>query len=348
MLDSKSEAYAMAGVDITAGYESVKRIMPHIDSTRRQGTLGGFGGFGGLFEPHLSEMKRPIAVSGTDGVGTKLKIAFLMDKHDTIGIDCVAMCVNDIVCSGAEPVFFLDYIAIGKNIPERVESIVAGVAYGCRDAGCALIGGETAEHPGIMPDNEYDIAGFSVGFVDYDQIIDGSEITPGDVLIGLASSGLHSNGFSLVRKVFADNLHDLGAYVPDLGCALGEELLRPTRIYVKPLLRLIKKFGKGIKGICHITGGGHFENIPRMLPKGVRARVEASMFPKAPIFDMISQKGAISTHDMYNTFNMGIGFVIAVSESQADSITSFFHEQGETPSYIGYCVKNDKGVDIVW
>jgi phosphoribosylformylglycinamidine cyclo-ligase len=347
MLDSKPGAYAMAGVDVTAGYESVKRITPHIKSTYRQGVLGGFGGFGGLFEPDIAGMKRPVAVSATDGVGTKLKIAFLMDKHDTIGIDCVAMCVNDIVCTGAEPCFFLDYIAMGKNIPERTERIVAGVAEGCRNAGCALIGGETAEHPGMMPENEYDIAGFSVGFVDYGLVIDGSAIQPGDVLIGLASSGLHSNGFSLVRKVFADELRNLGAYAPDLGCTLGEELLRPTKIYVKPILHSVRQFGKKIKGICHITGGGHYENIPRMLPMGVSVHIETSKLPKAPIFDIISQKGLIPARDMYNTFNMGVGVIIAVSECRADSVLSFFQEQGEAPAFIGYCTKSDTSSNLV-
>jgi len=348
MQNSKSDSYAKAGVDVTAGYESVKRITPHIKSTHRPGVLGEFGGFGGLFEPDISGMKRPVAVSGTDGVGTKLKIAFLMDKHDTIGIDCVAMCVNDIVCSGAEPLFFLDYLAVGKNIPERTERIVAGVAEGCRQAGCALVGGETAEHPGMMPVDEYDIAGFSVGFVDYDQIIDGSAIKPGDAIIGLASSGLHSNGFSLVRKVLADDLKDLSIHIPDLGCTLGEELLRPTKIYVKPLLQAIKQFGKDIKGISHITGGGHYENIPRMLPGGVSARIEASKFPKTPIFDIIAHKGSVPLRDMYNTYNMGIGLVVAVSGDKADQVMSVLKEQGETPINIGYCIKNDMGVDIVW
>jgi len=348
MPDSKSDSYAKAGVDITAGYESIKRIDPHLKSTFRSGAIGGIGGFGGLFEPDLASMKRPIAVSGADGVGTKLKIAFLMDKHDTIGIDCVAMCVNDIVCTGAEPLFFLDYLAMGKNVPERVELIVSGVAEGCRRAGCALIGGETAEHPGLMPEDEYDIAGFSVGFVDYDRIIDGASITPGDVIIGLKSSGLHSNGFSLVRKVFADELNSLGAYAPDLGCTLGEELLRPTNIYVKPLLQAIAQCGDAIKGICHITGGGHYENIPRMLHEGICARIEVSKFPKAPIFDIIAKKGSIPARDMFNTFNMGIGLVLAVAEDKADSVTTFFRRQGEAPVHIGYCVNNDMGVDIVW
>ena len=348
MLDSKSDSYAKAGVDVTAGYESVERIKPLIKSTFRPGVLGGFGGFGGLFEPGLGGMKRPVAVSGTDGVGTKLKIAMLMNKHDTIGIDCVAMCVNDIVCAGAEPMFFLDYLAMGKNVPERTEQIVMGVADGCRQAGCALIGGETAEHPGIMPEDEYDIAGFSVGFVDFDDIIDGGAMKAGDILIGLASSGLHSNGFSLVRRVFADDLKHLDAYVPDLACTLGEELLRPTRIFVKPVLNVIKKFGKEIKGISHITGGGHYENVPRMLPENLRARVDTSMFPIKPIFDILAKKGDIPVRDMYNTFNMGVGLVIAVSEDKADSITAALRELGEAPVHIGSCKNGEKGVDLIW
>ena len=340
--------YAQAGVDVTAGYESVRLITPHINSTHRAGMLGGIGGFGGFFEPDLSGMKRPVAVSGTDGVGTKLKIAFLMDKHDTVGIDCVAMCVNDIVCSGAEPQFFLDYLAMGKNIPARTERIIAGVAEGCRQAGCALVGGETAEHPGMMPEDEYDIAGFSVGFVDYDDIIDGGSIKPGDAIIGLASSGLHSNGYSLVRKVLSGELDSLGAYIPDFGCTLGEELLRPTRIYVKPLLGIIRQFGKGVKGIGNITGGGHNENIPRILPEGVRARIETSSFPAKPVFDYLAGKGSIPKSDMYNVFNMGIGIVIAVAGDMADRVSSFLKELGETPVYIGHIISGEKGVDLLW
>ena len=343
-----SDNYLKAGVDVNAGYESVTRITPHIRSTHRSGVIGGFGGFGGLFEPDLSRMKRPVAVSGTDGVGTKLKIAFLMDKHDTIGIDCVAMCVNDIVCSGAEPLFFLDYLAMGKNDPVRTERIVAGVAEGCRLAGCALVGGETAEHPGMMPLDEYDIAGFVVGFVDYDEIIDGSSVLPGDVLIGLKSSGLHSNGFSLVRKVLSAELNDLTTYIPDFGCTLGEELLRPTRIYVKPLLSVIRQYGKDIKGICHITGGAFYENIPRMLPEGTRARIEAVRIPAAPVFDMIAGKGGIPPREMFNTFNMGIGLVLTVGANNADRITDELLALGESPVHIGCCVKGEKGVDIIW
>jgi len=348
MHNSQSDSYAKAGVDVTAGYESIDRIKPHIESTYRPGVLGGFGGFGGFFEPDLSGMKRPVAVSGTDGVGTKLKIAFIVDKHDTVGIDCVAMCVNDVICSGAQPLFFLDYLAMGKNKPERTERIVAGVAEGCRQAGCALIGGETAEHPGLMPEDEYDIAGFTVGFVDHDDIIDGKSIVSGDIIIGLCSSGLHSNGFSLVRKVFADELGSLHAYMPDLGCTLGEELLRPTKIYVKPLLQAIRQFGKSIKGISNITGGGFYENIPRILPVGVRARIEVSKIPKIPIFDMIEKKGSIPVHDMYNTFNMGLGLAITVGENDADAVMSVLRAHGEAPVHIGHIAVGERGVDLAW
>ena len=351
MHDSKSDSYAKAGVDITEGYESVRRITPHVKSTYRPGVLGDFGGFGGMFEPNLSAMKRPVAVSGTDGVGTKLKIAMLFDKHDTIGIDCVAMCANDIVCTGAEQLFFLDYLAMGKNKPERTERIVAGVADGCRQAGCALIGGETAEHPGMMPEDEYDIAGFCVGFVDYCDIIDGRTIEHGDAIIGLASSGLHSNGYSLVRSVFAGELSEkngLSNYMPELGCTLGEELLRPTRIYVKPLLDTIKTTGNKIKGICNITGGGHYENIPRMLPEDVCARIDTQKFPSKPIFDIIARKGGITPRDMYNTFNMGIALVMVVGEKDADSVICALREHGEMPVHIGQCVQKEKGVDLLW
>jgi len=348
MQNSKSDSYAKAGVDLTGGYEAIRRITPHVKSTYRPGVLGDIGGFGGLFEPALAGMNRPVAVSSTDGVGTKLKIAFLLNKHDTIGIDCVAMCVNDIICTGAEPVFFLDYIAMEKTDPELTEQIIVGVAEGCRQAGCALIGGETAVHSGMLPKNEYDIAGFSVGFVDHDNIIDGSGITPGDVIIGLAPSGLHSNGFSLVRKVFASQLKSLDVYAPELGCTLGEELLRPTRIYVRAILGVIKMFGNSIKGISNITGGGFYENVPRMLPEGVRAQIEFSKVTQKPIFSILAKKGAIPMRDMFNTFNMGIGLVMAVSEDKANPIVTALRELGEAPTYIGECVKSDKGVDIIW
>jgi len=347
MQSSKSDSYAKAGVDITAGYESVEMIKPHIKSTFRSGVLGGFGGFGGLFEPQLSGMKRPIAVSGTDGVGTKLKIAFLMDKHDTVGVDCVAMCVNDIVCTGAEPQFFLDYLAVGKNVPGRVERIVAGIADGCRQAGCALVGGETAEHPDMMPEDEYDLAGFSVGFVDYDDMIDGKSVQSGDAIIGLVSSGLHSNGFSLVRRVFADDLKNLSIYMPDLGCTLGEELLRPTKVYVQPLLYVIRRFGKDIKGISNITGGGLFENVPRMLPEDVRAVIGAANLPKMPVFDILARKGGIPARDMYNTFNMGAGVVLAVGADKADAVMAALSGQGESPILLGHCVSGERGLDLV-
>lgn len=345
---SKSDSYAKAGVDVTAGYDAVERMKPHIKSTYRPGVLGAFGGFSGFFEPNLANIKRPVFVSGTDGVGTKLKIAFLLDKHDTVGIDCVAMCVNDIICCGAEPLFFLDYIATGKNIPTRMEYIVAGMADGCRQAGCALIGGETAEHPDMMPEDEYDIAGFSVGVVDYDGIINGSKIVNGDVMIGLPSSGLHSNGFSLVRKIFHAELNCLDVYSSELGCTLGEELLRPTKIYVKALLDVIKLFGGEIKGICNITGGGFYENVPRMLPEGIRANIDATKFPQKPIFGILAKKGGIPMRDMYNTFNMGIGIAMTVSANKADAIMSALRGQGEDPVYIGNCENGEKGVNLTW
>ena len=348
MNDSKSDSYSKAGVDIKAGYDAVKRMQAHIESSYRSGVIGKIGGFGGLFEPDLSGFERPVFVSGTDGVGTKLKIAFMMDKHDTIGIDCVAMCVNDIVCSGAEPLFFLDYIAAGKIYPERIEHIVAGIADGCRQAGCALIGGETAEHPGMMPVDEYDVAGFCVGVVDHNKIIDGSSIEEGDSIVGLASSGLHSNGFSLVRCIFKDELENLSTYDQNLGCTLGEELLRPTRIYVKALMSVIKKYGRDIKGISNITGGGFYENIPRMLPNGVRASIDATKLPQRAIFQMIAEKGKIPTRDMYNTFNMGIGIALVVSKYKADSVMATLRELEEEPVNIGTCVKGEQGVDIMW
>lgn len=339
-------SYKNAGVDLDAGYESVKRIKPLIDSTWRPGVVGSIGGFGGLFEPDLRCMKRPVTVSGTDGVGTKLRIAQIMDKHDTIGIDCVAMCVNDVVCSGAEPMFFLDYLAMGKNIPQRTESIISGVAEGCRLAGCALIGGETAEHPGVMDDDDYDIAGFAVGLVDYVDIIDGSAIVSGDDIIGLKSSGFHSNGYSLIRKVFKNELDNLGAHVQDLGCTLGEELLRPTRIYVKSLISTIRHFAGVIKGISHITGGGYFENIPRMLPEGILARIETARFPEMPIFGYLASKGGIPESDMFGTFNMGCGIVMVVSADKTGDVMSFLSEIGETPIHLGHCINGEKGVEL--
>lgn len=343
-----SKSYAEAGVDVEAGYESVNRIKPLVESTFDSGVLGSLGGFGGLYEPDFSGMARPVTVSGTDGVGTKLKIAFLMDKHDTVGIDCVAMCVNDIVCSGAKPMFFLDYLAMGKNIPERTEAIVSGVAAGCKQAGCSLIGGETAEMPGFYPEDEYDLAGFSVGLVDYNKIIDGKTINPGDKLIGIASSGLHSNGFSLVRKVFDITSESLGEYIPRLRCTLGEELLRPTKIYVGSILRVLKTMGDSIKGICNITGGGLYENVPRMLPDGIRASIRAQEVPTQEIFHLIMEKGKIPEDDMYNTFNMGVGMVLAVAREHVGDVVEAMTRAGERPYIIGCCTEGKKGVDLKW
>ncbi len=357
MHKSQSESYAAAGVDVTAGYESVERIKPLVQSTYRPGVLGGLGGFGGLFEPNFEGMKRPVFVSGTDGVGTKLKIAFMMNKHHTVGIDCVAMCVNDIICSGAEPLFFLDYLAMGKNLPERTEKIVQGIAEGCKQAGCALIGGETAEMPGFYPEDEYDMAGFAVGVVDHDKIIDGSTIKAGDRLIGLASSGLHSNGFSLIRKVLDLNPETLNEYVPELSGTLGEALLKPTRIYVRQVLHLIKTLKMDIKGICHITGGGLYENVPRMLPEGITAVIRPHDFPESPVFAYLSSKSDIPIRDMYNTFNMGIGLVMAVDSNDAGNIINALIQIGEHPYVIGSCKKSvaadgsdtcNKGVEFNW
>ena len=348
MENSRSESYAAAGVDVTAGYETIERIKPLVKSTFREGVIGGLGGFGGLFAPNLEGMKQPVFVSGTDGVGTKLKVAFMMNKHDTVGIDCVAMCVNDIICCGAEPLFFLDYLAMGKNIPERTENIVKGIAEGCRQAGCALIGGETAEMPGFYSEDEYDMAGFAVGVVDRDKIIDGSTIVPGDRLIGLASSGLHSNGFSLVRQVLELTPETLGAKVPEFFGTLGDEILKPTRIYVRPVLHLIKKLKLNIKGICHITGGGLYENVPRMLPDGVTAVIRPHDFPESRIFTHIFSKNVIPVRDMYNTFNMGIGLVMAVDSKDAGEVINALIQMGEHPYVIGSCTKGDKGVELSW
>ncbi len=345
MNNSFSEHYKEAGVDITAGYEAVKLMKPYVERTRIPGVLGGVGGFGGLFAPDLSGMNRPVFVSGTDGVGTKLKIAFLMDKHDTVGIDCVAMCVNDVVCAGAKPLFFLDYIAVGKNYPERVAALVKGVSEGCVQAGCALVGGETAEMPGFYPVDEYDIAGFSVGVVDYEKIIDGKSLAAGDVLIGLPSSGVHSNGFSLVRKALGVSKERVEQYVSELGKTLGEELLTPTRIYVKPMLEAIA--AGGIHGVSHVTGGGFYENIPRMLPDGVRARVERAAIPVLPIFDMIAKEGGVDDRDMLNTFNMGIGMVAAVASDRADAVLAALKAAGEDARVIGECVSGESGIDIL-
>lgn len=343
---SKSDSYAAAGVDVTAGYEAVNRIKPLVESTNVPGVIGGLGGFGGMFEPQIAGMKRPITVSGTDGVGTKLKIAFLMDKHDTVGIDCVAMCVNDIICAGASPMFFLDYIACGKNQPQRIEDIVSGIAEGCRQAGCALIGGETAEMPGFYPEDEYDLAGFSVGLVDYDKVIDSSNMQEGDVLIGLASSGVHSNGYSLVRKVLNIN-ETYNQYNNDLGCTLGEELLKPTRIYVRAVKRLLNE-GVEIHGISHITGGGFFENVPRMMKEGLTANIKTNSFPRPVIFDILQKAGDIPTREMYNTFNMGIGMVIAVPSNSAGEAMSALVKAGERAYVIGNVTSGETGVEVAF
>lgn len=344
MNESRSEAYAAAGVDVTAGYEGVERIKKHVASTRIPGVLGDLGGFGGMFAPDLTGMDEPVLVSGTDGVGTKLKLAFLMDKHDTVGIDCVAMCVNDIACAGAKPLFFLDYLALGKNSPALVEAIVSGVAEGCRQAGCALIGGETAEMPGFYPVGEYDIAGFSVGLVDKRKVIDGSQIQEGDAIIGLPSSGVHSNGFSLVRKVLLSDPAAIKTRYDDLSAPLGEELLKPTTIYVNAVKTLQKSVK--IKGISHITGGGFYENIPRMLPEGLRARIDRNAFPSLPIFEIIQKAGEIPTRDMYNTFNMGLGLVLVVDSTDVGTAIRVLKEADERPYLIGSCVKGSRGVDL--
>ena len=313
---SFSESYRKAGVDITAGYEGVKLMSAHVKRTVIPGVVSDIGGFGGLFAPDLGGMQEPVLVSGTDGVGTKLRIAQLLDKHDTVGIDCVAMCVNDIICCGAKPLFFLDYIAIGKNIPEKVADIVAGVAEGCVQAGCALIGGETAEHPGMMGAEDYDLAGFSVGIVDKPKIIDQNTMRPGDVVLALPSSGIHSNGYSLVRKVFNVEHANLNLHCEDLGQTLGEALLTPTRIYVKPVLRCMEE--ATVKGVSHITGGGFFENIPRCLPEGLAAKIDKAAIKTPPIFAMLQSMGSIPERDMFNTFNMGVGMTVIVSPDDAD------------------------------
>ncbi|MCC8014851.1 MAG: phosphoribosylformylglycinamidine cyclo-ligase [Eubacterium sp.] len=337
--------YKQAGVDVTAGYKSVELIKSSVKATLRPEVIGGLGGFGGLFDiSGAKNLKKPVLVSGTDGVGTKIKIAFLTDKHSTVGIDCVAMCVNDVICSGAEPLFFLDYIACGKNYPEKIAEIVSGVAEGCRLAGCALIGGETAEHPGLMPDDEYDLAGFTVGILDADKAIDGKNIKPGDVLIGIASSGIHSNGYSLVRKIFNPSEENINTYYDELGGTLGEVLLTPTKIYVKSVLDLISKVE--VKGISHITGGGFIENVPRMLPEGIKAVIEEGSYPIPPIFSLIEKKGEVERMSMYNTFNMGIGMVICVSAENADKAMEILKENGEEVYKIGYTAEGS-GTDII-
>lgn len=341
MLDYKS-----AGVDIEAGYRSVELMKKHVKETMRPEVLGGIGGFSGAFSMNgFKNMENPTLVSGTDGVGTKLKLAFLMDRHDTVGIDCVAMCVNDIACAGGEPLFFLDYIACGKNEPEKIADIVKGVADGCKQAGAALIGGETAEMPGFYPEDEYDLAGFAVGIVDQKDMIDGSTVREGDVLVGMASSGVHSNGFSLVRRVFTMTREALDRSYDELGCTLGEALLRPTKIYVKAL-RSVKEAGVRIKACSHITGGGFYENIPRMLPDGMQAVIEKNSYPILPIFGMLMREGGIAEQMMYNTYNMGIGMVMALDPADVDRAMEAVRAAGETPYVIGRIEAGEKGVKL--
>ena len=340
MKDSFSESYKQAGVDVTAGYESVELMKDSVKRTHTPEVLGGIGGFGGLLAPNLTGMKEPVLVSGTDGVGTKIKLAFLLDKHDTVGIDCVAMCVNDVICCGARPMLFLDYIATGKNFPEKIAAIVSGVAEGCVQAGCALIGGETAEHPGLMPEDEYDLAGFTVGVVDKEKILDVTTQKPGDVLIALASSGVHSNGFSLVRKVLDVEHADLTAPVEELGDkGLGEVLLTPTKIYVKPILKLLEEVK--VKGIAHITGGGFYENIPRAIAPGLSAKIDRKDVRVLPIFDYIAKKGNIPVRDMFNTFNMGVGMTVCVAPEDADKTIDLLTQAGETAYRLGELVEGD-------
>lgn len=344
MNNSFSESYKKAGVDVTAGYKAVELMKTHIARTMTPGALSGIGGFGGLFELDLTGIEKPVLVSGTDGVGTKIKIAFIMDKHDTVGIDCVAMCVNDIICCGAKPQFFLDYIACGKNVPEKIAQIVSGVAEGCVQAGCALIGGETAEHPGLMPEDEYDLAGFSVGVVDKNKIFRPETQKAGDVLIAIKSSGVHSNGFSLVRKVFDVNEANLNMHFDDLGATLGEALLTPTRIYVKAIMSLMESVT--VKSVSHITGGGFYENIPRALPKTLAAKIERNAVQVLPIFDLIARSGSIPERDMFNTFNMGVGMVVSVDKNDADKALAAIKAAGEDAYILGELVESDEGVII--
>ena len=341
---SHSEAYAAAGVDIEAGYQGVKMMNRYVQRTLTADVISDLGGFGGLFSLDLHGLEKPVLVSGTDGVGTKQRIAQLMDRHNTVGIDCVAMCVNDIICCGAKPLFFLDYIAIGKNIPEKVVSLVSGVSEGCVRAGCALIGGETAEHPGTMKPDDYDLAGFAVGVVDRDKILDKNKMQPGDVVIALPSSGLHSNGYSLVRKVFDVENADLGQYYGELGCALGEELLRPTKIYVRPVLAAIE--AADIRGISHITGGGFYENIPRCIPDGLCAKIEKKTLRIPPIFPLLSRMGGISERDMFNTFNMGTGMVLVAAKNSADKALAALHSLGQEAGVIGEIVLGEEKVEL--
>ena len=338
--------YKNAGVDIEAGYKSVELIKKYVGETMRPEVIGGLGGFSGAFSlKAIKDMEDPVLLSGTDGVGTKIKLAFVLDKHDTIGIDAVAMCVNDVACAGGEPLFFLDYIACGKNIPEKIAAIVKGVAEGCKQSDCALIGGETAEHPDLMPVDEYDVAGFTVGVVDRKDMIDGSAIKAGDTLIGVASSGVHSNGFSLVRKVFDMSKESLETYYDELGTTLGEALLAPTRIYVK-MMKSIKNAGVKVKGCSHITGGGFYENIPRMLPDGVKAVVKKDSYEIPAIFKLMQKKGNLDEHMMYNTFNMGLGMVLAVDPSDVDKTMEAIKASGETPYIVGSVEVGEKGAEV--
>ena len=346
-MKSFSESYKAAGVDITAGYTAVELMKKHIKRTLTDGALSDIGGFGGLFELDLTGIKRPVLVSGTDGVGTKLKIAFLMDKHDTVGIDCVAMCVNDVIACGAKPLFFLDYIAVGKNVPTRVEQLVAGVAEGCVQADCSLVGGETAEHPGMMPEDEYDLAGFTVGVVDKEKILNNETMKPGDVIIALPSTGVHSNGFSLVRKIFdIDGDPSVLKTAPaELGGkTLGEALLAPTKIYVKPVLKVLEEVD--VKGISHITGGGFYENIPRSLKKGCCARIKKEDVRTPALFHLMQKTGSISEHDMFNTFNMGVGMVLTVPAEQADKALEILHANGEPEAYRLGVIAEGEGVEL--
>lgn len=344
MEKSFSESYKAAGVDVTAGYKGVELMKKAVQATYTNAVISDIGGFGGLYAPQIKGMEEPILVSGTDGVGTKLKLAFLMDKHDTIGEDCVAMCANDVICTGASPMFFLDYMALGKNIPEKVATIVAGVAEGCKKANCSLIGGETAEMPGFYPVDEYDLAGFCVGIVDKKKIINNKTIEIGDKVIGLKSSGVHSNGFSLVRKVFDVNKENLNEYVESLGCTLGEALLKPTKIYVKPILKLIEQVK--VKGISHITGGGFYENMPRMLRDGVALKINKNSYEIPPIFKLIAERGNIPERDMYNTFNMGIGMSVIVPENEVEKSLEILRQAGEEAYLIGEVIEGNNEVII--
>ena len=343
-MKSFSESYKEAGVDVTAGYKAVELMKSHVARTKIDGVISGIGGFGGLFAPNLKGMEEPVLVSGTDGVGTKLKLAFLLDKHNTIGIDAVAMCVNDVVCGGAQPLFFLDYIACGKNIPEKIADIVSGIADGCVQSGCALVGGETAEMPGFYPVDEYDVAGFCVGMVDRPKIVDGSKLAEGDVLIGLRSSGVHSNGFSLVRKIFGIDENTIHNTYDELDKPLGETLLTPTKIYVKPILALMEKLE--VKAVSHITGGGFYENIPRMMKEGLTAKINKDAVPVLPIFKVMQRVGNISEHDMFNTFNMGIGMIAAVDKTQVDLALQVLKENGQDAVVLGEVISGDDGVII--